>query len=84
MQYRKKRQRQKTPGYLNAIIVVKAFPGNPYSQQPDKDGYVFLKYHNIKPDKDKFLLFAAKFPGAEYVNFYDCITKAFKERIYLQ
>jgi hypothetical protein len=50
-------------------------------------GNQFLKFRNIT-DSDtavgKFMTFAAKFPGAEYVNFYYKNTKAFKERIYLQ
>ena len=50
-------------------------------------GNQFLKYRNISDTdaaKGRFLKFAAKFAGAEYVNFYDKHTRAFIERIYLQ
>lgn len=85
MQYKKKvKYRQKTPGYFNAIVVIKAEPGAHYTQAPNADGFLFYKYHNIPPNRDRFLQFAAKFPGVQYINFYDAITRTFKERIYLQ
>ncbi len=64
--------------YLTAII---------YCSEKQVNGMQFLKYRNIGKDerrKGQFLSFAAKFPGAEYVNFYDRETKAFIERIYLK
>lgn len=73
--------REKT---INAIV---------YCNEPQPvTGNRFLKFKKI-PDNQyrigKFLAFAAKFPGAEYVNFYHKPlpgeTKGkFKERIYLQ
>jgi len=50
-------------------------------------GLQFLKYRNIQNNDAaiaKFLLFAAKFSGAQYVNFYGKKSRAFIERIYLQ
>ncbi len=65
--------------YLNAII---------YTETPQPvTGKRFLKYHGIADVEHKiaaFCQFAAKFPGALYVNFYHKDNKAFKERIYLQ
>jgi hypothetical protein len=58
-----------------------------YCSVPQVNGNNFLKYRNISDTdkaKGKFLLFAAKFPGAEYVNWYDKKTKAFIERVYLK
>lgn len=66
------------PKYFNAII---------YCSVPQINGAQFLKYRKIKnatDPKGKFLAFAAKFPGAEYVNLYDRETKKFYERIYLK
>lgn len=55
-----------------------------YCSEPQPvTGLQFLKYRNIT-DKGKFLLFAAKFPAAQYVNFYHKQTRLFNERIYLQ
>jgi hypothetical protein len=50
-------------------------------------GNQFLKYRNIENNNDaksSFLLYASKFVGAQYVNFYDKKTRRFVERIYLQ
>jgi hypothetical protein len=50
-------------------------------------GNQFLKFRNISNNnisKSKFLDFAAKFNGAEYVNFYGKQSKKFIERIYLK
>ena len=58
-----------------------------YCNQPQVNGNQFLKYRKISDTTagiSKFLLFAAKFPGAQYVNFYYRDTKKFKERIHLQ
>lgn len=69
--------------YLTAIICCNG-SGNVGSE--------FKKYRNIKETDNSiasFLLFAAKFPGVQYVNFYYRKEKGevkgkFKERIYLQ
>lgn len=64
--------------YLTAII---------YTREPQINGRQFLKYRNIptwEPKKSEFLAFAAKFPTAEHVNFYEKDTKKFVERIYLE
>lgn len=54
----------------------------------DAEKWSFKKYHNIRnTDKhlSNFLAFAKdKFPGAQYVNFYNKDTKRFYERIYLE
>lgn len=51
------------------------------------NGSKFLKYRNI-PDtdkeKEKFKLFAAKFPGAVHINLYDKQSRKFIEQIKLQ
>jgi len=58
-----------------------------YCSEKQVNGEQFLKYRNIS-DTDTaistFLLFAAKFPSAEYVNFYRKKDRTFKQRIYLQ
>lgn len=51
------------------------------------NGSTVLKYRNIKDtekDLQKFKLFAAKFPGADYINWYDKKTRAFIKREYLR
>lgn len=58
----------------NAIIVCDPQPVT---------GNRFLRYKKIN-NKDRFLKFAAKFPGVKYINFYDNLTKSFVERIYLE
>lgn len=58
-----------------------------YCNQQQPNGNHFLKYRNISNTdtaKSKFLLFARKFVGAEYVNWYDKYSREFIERIYLQ
>jgi len=84
-----KKNQYKAPGYLNAIIVIVILPGAFYTTDQlatQKEGKIFLKYRNIKDDdfhKWKFARFAMQFPGAWYINFYDRITRAYKERMYL-
>lgn len=50
-----------------------------YTIIPQVNGSNFLKYRNIN-DKDKFMRFAAKFPGAQHVNFYEKETRSFDEQ----
>lgn len=55
-------------------------------KQPVTDNE-FLKYRNIKNSEQalqKFYAFAAKFPGAWYVNLYDKHTRAFVKRHYFK
>ena len=57
-----------------------------YCNQKQVNGQQFLKYRNIQDNQNgigTFMNFAAKFPGAEYVNFYYKKNRKFKERIYL-
>ena len=58
-----------------------------YCDRPQVSGKQFLKYRTVDGSSkglSKFLAFAAKFPGAQYVNLYDKRTGEFRARIYLQ
>lgn len=66
--------------YFNCIIYCSEKEGRAQTH--------FLKYHSIKNTdrhKGEFLAFAKKkFASAQYVNFYDKVTKQFVERIHLE
>ncbi len=54
-----------------------------YCNVPQVNGNQFLKYNyvtNSKRGLNSFANFAAKFPGAEYINFYSKQTGEFIER----
>jgi hypothetical protein len=58
-----------------------------YCSKVQVNGKQFLKYNSVDKEEKalgKFLAFAAKFPGAEYVNLYDKETSQFSQRIYLK
>lgn len=86
---KKNKRNHQAKGYTNAIIVIKKQHGAYYSPSllaTHKDGKLFAKYHNIKWDRvhvDKFALFASRFPGAWYINFYGTIDRLYKGRKYL-
>lgn len=55
-----------------------------YTKIQQVNGSQFLKYRNIPEAKmSNFLKFAAKFPGASHVNFYNRENKEFVKREYL-
>lgn len=76
------------PGYFNAIIFIKVEPGTLDALQNNitETGFIAKKYRNISPQGlDRFLRFASKFPGIQYINLYEIITRKetrYKERIY--
>ena len=62
--------------------MTKLFTAIIYTKEKQVNGNQFLKYRNIN-NQEKFLKFAAKFPGATYVNWYDKATKSYIKRDYL-
>lgn len=53
-----------------------------FCRQKQINGNFFLKYRNIS-DKDRFIRFAKKFPGAAYINWYSKEKRDFLGRDYL-
>lgn len=57
-----------------------------HTSEPQINGKQFLKYRNISDTETarrKFIKFAAGFPGAQYVNWYDRFTKQYLGRDYI-
>lgn len=76
LQYMTKNNFQKNKYYRQAdsdlmtVIIVCTGPGN--------IGSPFKKYHNVPktgPGFDKFIAFAAKFPGLDHINFYEKVKR---------
>lgn len=58
-----------------------------YTGQPQVNGNQFLKYRKIKntdQHRARFLKFAAGFPGAKYVNWYNRKTRQYIGRDYIR
>lgn len=58
-----------------------------YCQVPQVNGSQFLKYRNIKDTeahRRRFVQFAAKFPGAKYVNWYNKKPRQYIGREYIK
>lgn len=56
-----------------------------HTSEPQINGKQFLKYRNITDSpaaRNRFLKFAARFPGAKYVNWYDRHSREYLGRDY--